>query len=226
MNFSIDCLNPFKAISNICGSNSFFGANLFMGFAGQILDKAIQNVGDKLGLPQSIIDMAQSTAHYSMGDIAGGLQNAGEAVEGVVANLNPFDASSIGQQIDDASSRLSGIMLSALKGEECQGVAEGQGEGKGDANWLVAIAKALGEMVGKRAANMQETLGKMEGINNREIPSSGEDKTEALQQQSQDFMEANSQFQAESQMFNIMAQTTSNVIKTLGQGISTIAQKN
>ncbi|OZG74414.1 hypothetical protein BTA51_05240 [Hahella sp. CCB-MM4] len=226
MGLSFGGLNPFSAVSKVAESIGGIGkGNMFASIASGILDNALQMAGEKLGLPQSLIDTAQSAAHFAIGDIPGGIQNIGEVIEGL-HQQSPFEAASSEHKCNDASIDLSGMMLE-----------QGKGKGKDDkeGNWLIALARSLGEMVGQRAGEMLEKANDMHEINSRldnmKAPGKGasdEAKAEydqAMKDQAQDFMTANSEFQAQSQMFNIISQTTSNVIKTLGQGISNIAQK-
>ena len=74
-------------------------------------------------------------------------------------------------------------------------------EGKG--SWLMALAKALGKILDAKAAKVEQ-LG-----NNL-------DKTDASK---------TAEFQAASQEFNLMMSTATNVLKTIGQGLSTMAKQ-
>jgi hypothetical protein len=100
------------------------------------------------------------------------------------------------------------------------GGAEGGG-GTGDApsSWLEAIAKAMGEAAGNKAAKMVELSNKL-----KELSSAG--GSEQDQQKAAKEMNAvNAQFQAVAQEFNMLQSAFSTAIKSLGEGLAQMARK-
>ena len=120
-------------------------------------------------------------------------------------------------------------------------------EGKGGcANWLVELAKALAEIqtefLNKAMDNLQtmkdnkdamntEQSGQGEGANgsgNGTEETAGTtdgNKNDADKASRGEFMAAQSEFQANFQMFNMMANMTATSLKSLGEGLTSIARK-
>lgn len=87
---------------------------------------------------------------------------------------------------------------------------ESGGEG---GSWLVAMAKALGSMLGEKAGKMVETSKEMEKY-------TGDSPEDAKQ-----FSMLQTQFQAESQMFSMLSNTISTALKSIGEGLTANARK-
>lgn len=88
-------------------------------------------------------------------------------------------------------------------------------------SWLEAIAKAMGEAAGSKAAKMVELSNKLQEISSQNV---GDDQKQ-LTQQATDMNVTNAQFQAVSQEFNILQSAFSNAIKSLGEGMTQMARK-
>lgn len=84
----------------------------------------------------------------------------------------------------------------------------------GSKSWLVAIAKAMGEAMGNQAA-------KLVGLANDLSAAAGDDSKAGAQK----FSALSSEFQAQSQMFNIMSNTINTSLKSLGEGMTSVARK-
>jgi uncharacterized protein YukE len=120
-------------------------------------------------------------------------------------------------------------------------------------SWLEAIALAMGDIMGDKAAKMVELSMKMSDLNaaGQEIASQYDGltpadpglsdkkfaaankkleiemkKIEAEQQtNAREFSKVQAQFQATSQEFNILTNTFNNAIKSIGEGLTTMARK-
>ncbi|MEN4901932.1 hypothetical protein [Luteimonas sp. TWI1437] len=88
-------------------------------------------------------------------------------------------------------------------------------------SWLLALAGGLGEMLGDRAAKMEKLMEKLNGLNEDLEGLEGE----AREENTREFQKTMTEFQAESQMFSIMSNTTSTALKAIGEGITSIARK-
>lgn len=103
------------------------------------------------------------------------------------------------------------------------GASEQSGSSKGSSggSWMQAIAKAMGEVMGQKASRMvqlsQEIAQKAGGTSS----GSDADKMKAAA----DTQKLNTEFQATGQEFNLLQTTFSTTIKTLGEGMSSIARK-
>ena len=115
-------------------------------------------------------------------------------------------------------------------------------EGKGGcANWLVELAKALADiqtdflnkamdnletMKNNKGAMDTEQSGEGQGGNGTaETGNAGEDDKDTKKASRGEFMAAQSEFQANFQMFNMMANMTATSLKSLGEGLTSIARK-
>lgn len=85
------------------------------------------------------------------------------------------------------------------------------GHGKG--NWLVAIARAMGKAAGEHAKRLVELSNEIEAA-------SGQDGGAAA-----NVTGLQAEFQAESQMFSMVQNAFSNAVKSIGEGMSTMARK-
>ena len=116
--------------------------------------------------------------------------------------------------VDNSDSGKTAIQMSTATAQEAAEVADGEGGKNGEGmNWLVALAKALGEMQG---AFMDKAL----AAKNEMIEAGGETDTSA-----QPFITAQNKFSANMQMFGILANTSSTALKTLAEGLTALARK-
>ena len=168
--------------------------------ASAIGQQLIQQLGTKLGLPQSVIDTAQAAFCASCGDTAGARQNVTEAVSGLAEGLNasPAQQGEAERSVNDSVSDL----VSRLSESEDFKAAKSSG-GKSGGGWLMALASVLGEKLNKMAADVSKLAG--------EITKDTPDKT--------------AKFGAATQEFGILMNATNNAIKTLGEGLTTTARK-
>ncbi|MEW8256182.1 MAG: hypothetical protein AB2747_17630 [Candidatus Thiodiazotropha taylori] len=132
---------------------------------------------------------------------------------------------------------------------------EGKSDGKsGGGNWLVELAKALAKIQTKfldaameNLATMEKNASAMDSASEEGAEGTGgaggantanaNDGTSSVDDQSTngdadpnsasrgDFMKAQSEFQANFQMFNMMANMTATSLKSLGEGLTSIARK-
>jgi hypothetical protein len=95
----------------------------------------------------------------------------------------------------------------------------GKGGKKAAGSWLEAIAQAMGEAAGNKAAKMVELSNKLQ-----EISGAGGDQ-QAQQDAAKEMNVVNAQFQAASQEFNMLQSAFSNAIKGIGEGMAQMARK-
>ncbi len=87
--------------------------------------------------------------------------------------------------------------------------------GKGK-SWLVAIAQALGGIMGDKAAKIVELTGKMDKL----AKADPEDQKAA-----KEFQKNMMELQAQSQLFSMISNASSTAIKSIGEGMTTVARK-
>ncbi|NIJ22174.1 uncharacterized protein YPO0396 [Sphingomonas naasensis] len=166
--------------------------------------QVIQQLGEKLGLPQSTIDMAQGAFCASMGDKAGVRQNLQEAIGGFAEafNASPAEQGDATREMEDAVNKMVSGMAD---GEDAKAARAGGKGAKGTSgqSWLMALAEALGKKLDKQAAEMSKMADQIT------------DKTPSL----------TAKFGAKSQEFGILMNATTNAIKTIGEGLANSARK-
>ncbi len=178
------------------GGWATLAARTLMSAVGQ---QIIQQLGDKLGLPQATIDMAQGAFCASMGDTRGATRNLSEVVSGIAdrAGASPFEAASAERDLNDVIDRMSTNLAESREAKEARS--------SGGRSWLMAIAESLGrtsDKLAKEMDDMSKTLGE------------GENKSSQ-----------NLKFGAKSQEFSQFFSSANTVIKTLGEALSQGARK-
>lgn len=93
---------------------------------------------------------------------------------------------------------------------------EGAGATGGGKSWLVAIAQAMGNALGTKAAKLVELSNKLDSLAGK----SSDD-----QQAAKEFQKTMAQFQAESQLFSMLSNAFSTAIKSIGEGMTSLARK-
>ena len=103
---------------------------------------------------------------------------------------------------------ISKMVVQNLQSNDAKG-----GNGK---SWLVAIAQALGGIMGDKAAKLVELTGKMDKL----AKADPEDQKAA-----KEFQKTMMEFQAQSQLFSMISNASSTAIKSIGEGMTTVARK-
>lgn len=176
------------------------GASLSLVAARSIMmqfgEQLIQQIGQQLGLPQSMIDAAQAAFCSQCGDMKGAFRNMKEAMQ-AFGEANGADQ----RQIDQANEDLNTLLGNAAN--ELTKEGREAGKGGGAKSWIMAIAIAMGKQVDAKAKEMQNMANKIT------------DKTPSL----------TAKFSAASQEFGIMMNALTTVIKTAGEAMSNTARK-
>ena len=141
---------------------------------------------------------------------------------------------------------VSSMIMDMIKelGAEGEEQVEGGGKGKqkGGMNWLALLAQAMGEAAGKHMANAIELADKISTMGDK----TGEDLQEHVggdftatvtegaegdedapnrADQARAMTVLQAQMQAETQMFKMVFEATSTLLKTIGEGFGTMARK-
>ena len=102
--------------------------------------------------------------------------------------------------------------IEAAEGTGGADATEGSGNSGGGENWLIALAKAMGEVSGKFLEKQVETGKKLGAMG-------GSEGSEGV------FAELNAEMQAAAQMFKIAQEALATVVKTAGEGMVSVARK-
>jgi hypothetical protein len=193
-------LNPVSLLATAAlGPLGGIASQLMTQLTSAIGQQFLQQLGDKLGLPQSTIDAAQGAFAGSIGDFQGAQTNLQELISQVAdaTGASPIEEAEAQSQLDDA------IADQAVAASESEEGKEAKASGGG--SWLMAIARSLGKTADKLAKemdSMSKTLG------------DGENKASQ-----------NLKFSAKSQEFSQFFNSANTVIKALGEALASGARK-
>ena len=134
-----------------------------------------------------------------------------EGVEDEIIGLDEFSDDPYNEAMDNAS----------------EGIAQQENDRRTtrtrSGNFLLAIAEAMGLMQAKFLGNAMKNLDIMDSLSNAEIP---EGDANAERQHREAFLVAQSKFQADMQMFNIVSQASATVMRSTGEGMAAVVRKN
>ncbi|MCG7984836.1 MAG: hypothetical protein JAY90_19045 [Candidatus Thiodiazotropha lotti] len=183
------------------------------GLIDKIVNKVVDQIMEKLqagGCESggSLQDMVrQAIEDVVREQIGGGAEDGGCAANGGAASTG-------GQSTFD---RIKDMAMDEVKEnankEEKASCEEGGGSKKGGDNWLVALAKAMSSIQSQHLNKMLDAQKEMQD-------NVGEDEASR-----ENFIEAQSRFQAESKLFSMASEATSTALKSIGDGLSSIARK-
>lgn len=207
-------INPFNAVSQmalatVTGGSSLIVSQIVRQVVSQIAQQIIQQLGQQMGLPQGVIDMAQGAAAGGLGDFQGAVQNYQEAGQSFAQQFfpdaTPQEQGQIQSAEDQIRESMSNWVAQSGGGQDEDGNPRGLAAGRagGGQSWLMALAKALGSQLNAAQNELERT---MDGTNWKEAGQVAE-------------------FQAQSQQFALFMNTATNVIKTVGESLSTMARK-
>lgn len=214
--------NPLNLVSQIAlaaatGGTSLIVTQVLQQVVSKLVQEVIQTIGQELGLPQSVIDMAQGAAAGAMGDVGGAAQNYQEAALGASElaeyyagefGASPFEQAQLGNTVEDQKQQiLDSIRQNNPFGADEEGNVGGSAKGaaaSGKGSWLMALASALGKQLDKAQAQFEAKM----------------DSTDW------EDAKASMEMQASAQEFSLFMSTCTNVIKTIGEALSQMAKKN
>lgn len=179
--------------------------------------QAIQQMGQQMGLPQSMIDMAQAQFCATCGDTRGVGQNIRQATQELAGqfNLAPTQQGQLERTGNETASKLTDMMLDRVRAsgdEESQAAASGSAGGKGG-SLLMKIAIAMGQLLDKKMTEMAGLTDKIGGLG-----------TIDNKNQSQ-LGELTGKLQGLGQEVNLLSNAMTNTIKSIGEANTTIARK-
>lgn len=173
-------------------------AQLAQQVVSQLGQQLIQNLGQQMGLPQSQIDLAQSSFTGSIGDFQGTAQNLDEAIASFGEQIGASPAQ-IGDAQRLAQDLLQQVAEDAMESEDAKDAKAG-GKGGG---WLRALARALGAAADKTAKDLEAKAGNLDNASPSE----------------------SAEYTADSQAFSMLMGAINTVIKSIGETLSGLARK-
>ena len=190
-------------------------ANMVTQAVGQAVSQAVQQLSQQCGMPKFLAEMIGGIVDKCVKELT--QQSQPQCDQAAQDNFG-----------GDVQNLMDDLMKSIFEGarnimENCKGEEGGKsskGGGKSSAgSWLEAIAQAMGEAAGNKAAKMVELSNKL-----KELSSAGGDE-KAQQQAAKEMNAVNAQFQAASQEFNMLQSAFSTAIKSIGEGMAQMARK-
>lgn len=208
-------------LSGIAGSliNPVSLAQLAMGPAGwaslavrtigtAIAKEVIQQLGQELGLPQGMINMAQNAFSAATGT-TGGPATIAEAVSDLAQQfgLSPAEQGELQRSAQQDSRDMYTQLADAFKSGKDMAEARKSRGSKGSGSWLQAIADAMAQALDKKVQDMDKMA-------------------QALDKQgSKKSVKASTDLQVAGQEFSYLMNASSTVIKTIGEGLSGMSRK-
>lgn len=183
--------------------------NMLQQAIGDATKQAVDTLQKEHGMPKFLADEVKS----KVDSIIGGLKQPVSA-----------DAAQQAQQFashfEDFKNDLAASLVKMVK-EQLEGQDDGSGKGSSTGgkpakggSWLEALAKAMGNTLGQKAAKMVE-------LGDKIAQTAGGEGKEAAKANT----EATMEMQATGQMFNLMQNAFSAAIKSIGEGLSQAARK-
>jgi hypothetical protein len=173
-----------------------------------VAQQVIQQLGQQLGLPQSVINMAQ-TAFSSATGTQGMPSTVSDAVSQLAEQFN-LSPSQQGEVSREAQGSVRRLVDQLMESEEFKSAKSGAKGGKGE-SILMRIAMALGQLADKKMGEMDQLADQIgstkDGKNQNKITEMG------------------AKLQALGQEMSILSNAMTNVIKSIGEANATIARK-
>jgi hypothetical protein len=174
----------------------------------------IQQLGQKLGLPSSVINMAQQAFSASSGTGGLGQMNISQAASSLAQQfgLNPSQEGQLARDADDVVSKLVDSMIKKARQGGKEEASEGsEASGGGSGSRLVALAKALGALIDKK---MDDIIKKSKELDADKKNNKGENQATI-----------SAEIQALSQEISFISNALNNSIKSIGESLTTMARK-
>jgi hypothetical protein len=184
----------------------------------------IQALGQQLGLPQSIIDMAKTAFSAATGSTDGPdtIKDAVKLVSEQL-NLSPTESGQLERTANESMQKL----LSGL--QNGGGIAE---EEEGGGSFLVALAKALGKQMDQKAAQISGLANDISKLTSdtragfvNGIDGNNSKNSSAIGAEQTKISSKSTLLQAYSQELSIISTAATNAIKSIGEAQTTLARK-
>jgi hypothetical protein len=217
--------NPLSSVMNIASmvfpqaaiANAVM--NIGSQIIGDVVKQATSQLGQEAGMPKFVQDIVKQVVDQVLGQ-----------------NHKPTDSDcekkckdSGGDWIQNFVEELAKSLADAVKdGMDKDGKCEGGGKGgKGGkatgGSWLVALARALGEVAGDKAAKMVELSDKLTQLNDE---GKGLEKGSTEQQtNAKESTATQNELNGVSKEFSQFMETINNVVKGIGDGLTSVARK-
>lgn len=198
-------MNPINLVQIAMGPAGW--ASLAMRQIGaQIGMNVLQQLGQRFGLPQPMIDLAQATFAQNLGMPGLARQNLSQAVNGLADqfNLSPRQTAELGRAAQQDMNNLYERLSEAAQEGRNRAEREGSRDGR---SWLQVIADNMSAVLDAKVQDMDKLAKALDDQgSNRSVKSTND-------------------LQVATQEFSYLMNATSTVIKSIGEGLSSMARK-
>lgn len=199
-------VNPISLASLAMGPAGW--ASLAVRTLGTAIGKEVlQQLGQQLGLPQSAINLVQDGFSMATGSM-GGPATIAEAVASLAQNfdLSPSQQGELQRAAESDSRDMFQQLSDAFQSGEAQAKAQSSRGGKAR-SWLQAIADSMSAVLDKKVQDMDRM--------SQSLDKQGSNRSTKM----------STDLQVAGQEFSFLMNTSSTVIKTIGEGLSGMARK-
>ena len=176
-------------------------------------DQIIAQVGQQLGLPPAVIDMAQAAFHAEAGDMGGAVQDIGKAAQdlGQAAGADNFQTGQLQQQAQQGADEAANQALAQMQtdGMKQSGGSNDIAAATKGKSLLVAMAIAMGSVADNK---MKEMYNDTQKLANLKAGDKG-------------YAQLTGEVQGLGQEIGLITNALNNAIKSIGDGASTLARK-
>lgn len=196
----------------------------------QIGMNLVQRLGQQLGLPQPMIDLAQAAFANSIGQPGLMRREIGQAVQGFTQqmDLRPSEAGQLQRELLGSTDRSMRAMQEIVQGFAMRQLRESGGTGTEEGgSVLMRIARALGALMDEKMndlATKADELGRV-GSESGNVHTSGQNEGNFTAQGQGQFGQLSAEVQALGQEIGYLSQAISTTIKSIGEASATIARK-
>lgn len=178
----------------------------------QIGQQVIQQLGQQLGLPQSVIDIAQGAFAGATGDYSGAASNISEASRNLAsaAGGGDFEAGEIERGANDAVREFTENALKSMREGGTDGEGNRSSGPEGKKSFLVQLALAMGKVIDAKMERAVKLGEELDAEQSKDKPTTGSITAEMT---------------AVGQEIGFITQALNNVIKSIGESASTLARK-
>lgn len=188
-------------------------ANLVTQAVGQAVMSAVTQLVAS-GMPKFLGEAISQMVQNVVSNLT---QSSDEQADSAVGSNFSGDIKSLTEELTEAIVKNAQALMAQDKGDGKS--SAGKSGKKSATSWLEAIALAMGEAAGNKAAKMVELSNKLADL------SSAGGSEKAQQQAAKEMNAVNAQFQATSQEYNMLQTAFSTAIKAIGEGLSAMARK-
>jgi len=182
--------------------------------AGQAVQQAAQQLCQESGMPNFVQDIVKNIVQQVLSQLQGGQGAQGGQGSDCQNYCQDKFGDALKQLGDGITKSIVDFTKNIMAGDDDESSGKSSKSGKGgSSSWLIAMAKAMGKTAGehaKKLADLSDQINNLQGSN-------GDQASKASELQSQ--------MQAEGQMFGMLQNAFANVLKSIGDGMSTMARK-